>query len=108
MVPNLKEIEKKIEELRQKIRYHNYRYYVLDDPLVLDIEYDQLMKELEEWEMKYPQYITPTSPTQRVGVEPVAGFAPVKHIAPLLSLANSFSSEELRAFDQRIKKINPQ
>ena len=108
MVPNLKEIEKKIEELRQKIRYHNYRYYVLDDPLVLDIEYDQLMKELEEWEMKYPQYITPTSPTQRVGVEPVAGFAPVKHIAPLLSLANSFSSEELRAFDQRIKKIIPQ
>lgn len=108
MVPNLKKIEKKIEELRKKIRYHNYRYYVLDDPLVLDIEYDQLMKELEEWEMKYPQYIIPTSPTQRVGVEPVAGFAPVKHIAPLLSLANSFSSEELRAFDQRIKKIFPQ
>jgi len=99
---------KKIEELREKIRYHNYRYYVLDDPTITDAEYDQLMKELAEWETKYPQYINSSSPTQRVGIEPVSGFTTVKHIAPMLSLANAFSSEELRAFDQRIKKIIPQ
>ncbi|MBA7642079.1 DNA ligase [subsurface metagenome] len=65
------------------------------------------MKELAEWEKKYPQYITPSSPTQRVGIEPVSKFATVKHIVPMLSLANAFSSEELRAFDQRVKKIIP-
>lgn len=98
-------ILKKIEELGEKIRYHNYRYYVLDDPTITDAEYDQLMKELAKWETKYPQYINSSSPTQRVGIEPVSGFTTVKHIAPMLSLANAFSSEELRAFDQRIKKI---
>ena len=100
-------IIKKMEELREKIRYHNYRYYVLDDPIISDTEYDRLMKELAEWEKKYPQYITPSSPTQRVGIEPVSKFATVKHIVPMLSLANAFSSEELRAFDQRVKKIIP-
>ena len=101
-------ILKKIEELREKIRYHNYRYYVLDDPTIADAEYDQLMKELAKWETKYPQYINSSSPTQRVGIEPVSGFTTVKHIAPMLSLANAFSTEELRAFDQRVKKIIPQ
>ncbi|MCJ7656723.1 MAG: NAD-dependent DNA ligase LigA [Candidatus Atribacteria bacterium] len=101
-------IIKKIEELREKIRNHNYCYYVLDDPTVSDAEYDQLMKELEDWETKYPQYITPSSPTQRVGIEPVSKFTTVKHIAPMLSLANAFSTEELRAFDQRIKKLIPE
>ncbi len=101
-------ILKKIEELREKIRYHNYRYYVLDDPTITDAEYDQLMKELAEWETKYPQHINSSSPTQRVGVEPVSGFSTVKHIAPMFSLANAFSTEELRAFDQRVKKIIPQ
>ncbi|GAH38139.1 unnamed protein product, partial [marine sediment metagenome] len=71
-------------------------------------EYDQLMRDLIELEEKYPQYITPSSPTQRVGIEPVSGFTTVKHIAPMLSLANAFSPEELRAFDQRVKKIIPQ
>ncbi|MEE8563988.1 MAG: NAD-dependent DNA ligase LigA [Atribacterota bacterium] len=101
-------ILKKIEELREKIRYHNYRYYVLDDPTVADTEYDQLMRDLIELEEKYPRYITPSSPTQRVGIEPVSGFTTVKHIAPMLSLANAFSPEELRAFDQRIKKLVPE
>jgi DNA ligase (NAD+) len=105
---NHNNIIKKIEELREKIRYHNYRYYVLDDPTVADAEYDQLMRDLIELEEKYPQYITPSSPTQRVGIEPVSGFTTVKHIAPMLSLANAFSSEELRAFDQRIKKLIPE
>jgi DNA ligase (NAD+) len=102
---NHDDIIKKIEEIREKIRSHNYRYYVLDDPIISDAEYDQLIKELMEWEKKYPQYITSSSPTQRVGIEPVSGFSTVKHIAPMLSLANAFSPEELRAFDQRIKKI---
>jgi DNA ligase (NAD+) len=101
-------IIKKIEELREKIRYHNYRYYVLDDPAVSDDEYDRLMRDLIELEEKYPRYITPSSPTQRVGIEPVLEFTTVKHIAPMLSLANAFSIEELRAFDQRIKKLIPQ
>lgn len=101
-------ILKKIEELREKIRYHNYRYYVLDDPTITDAEYDQLMKELVKWETKYPHYINSSSPTQRVGIEPVSGFSTVKHIAHMLSLANAFSTEELRAFDQRVKKIIPQ
>lgn len=102
---NYKDIIKKIEELREKIRNHNYRYYTLDDPIISDTEYDQLMKELAEWETKYPQYINSSSPTQRVGIEPVSGFSTVKHIAPMSSLANAFSAEELRAFDQRIKKL---
>ena len=101
-------IIKKIEELREKIRYHNYRYYVLDDPTVSDAEYDRLMKGLIELEEKYPRYITPYSPTQRVGVEPVSEFTTVKHITPMLSLANAFSTEELRAFNQRIKKLIPE
>jgi DNA ligase (NAD+) len=101
-------ILKKIEELREKIRYHNYRYYVLDDPTVADAEYDRLMRGLIELEEKYPRYIALSSPTQRVGVEPVSGFSTVKHIAPMFSLANAFSTEELRAFDQRVKKIIPQ
>ena len=101
-------IIKKIEELREKIRHHNYRYYVLDDLTIADTEYDQLMRDLIELEEKYPQYITPSSPTQRVGIEPVSGFTTVKHIAPMLSLANAFSPEELRAFDQRIKKLIPE
>ena len=105
---NHNDIIKKIEELREKIRYHNYRYYVLDDPTVSDAEYDRLMRDLIELEEKYPQYITPSSPTQRVGIEPVSEFTTVKHIAPMLSLANAFSTEELRDFNQRIKKLIPQ
>jgi DNA ligase (NAD+) len=101
-------ILKKIEELREKIRTHNYRYYVLDDPAVSDDEYDRLMRDLIELEEKYPRYITLSSPTQRVGVEPVSGFSTVKHITPMFSLANAFLIEELRAFDQRIKKLIPQ
>ena len=101
-------IIKKIEGLREKIRYHNYRYYVLDDPTVSDAEYDQLMKDLIELEEKYPRYITSYSPTQRVGIEPVSEFTTVGHITPMLSLANAFSTKELRAFDQRIKKLIPQ
>jgi DNA ligase (NAD+) len=105
---NHNNILKKIEKLREKIRYHNYRYYVLDDPTVSDAEYDRLMRGLIELEEKYPRYITLSSPTQRVGIEPVSRFTTVTHIAPMSSLTNAFSAEELRAFDQRIKKLVPQ
>ena len=101
-------IIKKIEKLREKIRNYNYYYYILDDPTISDTEYDQLMKELADWETKYPQYINPSSPTQRVGIEPVSEFTAVKHVAPMLSLANAFSIEEIQAFDQRIKKLIPE
>ena len=105
---NHNDIIKKIEELREKIRYHNYRYYVLNDPTVSDAEYDRLMRDLIELEEKYPRYIISSSPTQRVGIEPVSQFTTVTHITPMLSLGNSFSTEELRAFDQRIKKLVPE
>jgi len=105
---NHNDIIKKIEKLREKVRNHNYRYYVLDNPTVSDAEYDRLMRDLIELEEKYPRYITPSSPTQRVGIEPVSGFSTVEHIAQMLSLANAFSTEELRAFDQRIKKLVPE
>jgi len=77
----------------------------LDNPTVSDAEYDQLMRDLIELEEKYPRYITLSSPTQRVGVEPVSGFSTVKHITPMFSLANAFLIEELRAFDQRVNLI---
>ena len=108
MISHSNSIKKKIEELREKIRYHNYQYYVLNNPIISDSEYDQLMKELIELEKRYPQYISSSSPTQRVGIEPVSEFITVKHIAPMLSLSNAFSDEELIAFDQRIKKLIPQ
>lgn len=104
---DLNEIEKNIEELREKIRYHNYQYYVLDDPLIADTEYDQLMMELIKLEKEYPQFINASSPTQRVGVKPVSGFNQVIHTKPMLSLANAFTTDELLAFDKRIKKIIP-
>ncbi len=108
MISNSNDVKKKIEELREEIRYHNHRYYVLNDPIISDAEYDQLMKELIELERKYPQYISSSSPTQRVGIEPVSEFATVRHITPMFSLSNAFSDEELIAFDQRIKKLVPQ
>ena len=100
-------IIKKIEELREKIRGHNHRYYILDDLTASDAEYDRFMRDLIELEEKYPQYISPSSPTQRVGIEPVSEFTTIKHIAQMLSLANAFSTEEIRTFDQRIKKLIP-
>jgi len=108
MVSHSNNVKRKIEELREKIRYHNYRYYVLDDPIISDNEYDQLMRKLIELERKYPQHISSSSPTQRVGAEPVSEFMAIRHITPMFSLSNAFSDEELIAFDQRIKKLIPQ
>jgi len=95
----------RIEKLRAEINHHNYRYYVLDDPEVADAEYDELMRELQGLEAKYPQFLTPDSPTQRVGAAPVEAFGVVEHPLPLLSLGNAFSSEELNAWYNRISKL---
>jgi DNA ligase (NAD+) len=89
------------EELRSLIAYHDYRYYVLDGPEISDAEYDALMRELRQIEERYPQLITPDSPTQRVSGQPVAAFGIVEHRVPLLSLANAFSEAEIRAWHKR-------
>jgi DNA ligase (NAD+) len=87
--------KRQIEHLRAKINHHNYRYYVLDSPEISDAEYDELMRELKGLEEKYPQFLTPDSPTQRVGAAPVEAFGVVEHPYPLLSLGNAFSKDEL-------------
>jgi DNA ligase (NAD+) len=94
----------RIDELRRELDRHNYRYYVLDEPTVPDAEYDRLMRELQELEAAHPELRSPDSPTQRVGGEPLDGFQAVRHRTPMLSLANAFSDEEVRAFHERVIK----
>jgi len=101
----IEEVRKKIEKLREEIRYHDYKYYVEDNPVISDAQYDKLMRTLQQLEEKYPQLITPDSPTQRIGAKPLEKFGEVRHRVPMLSLANAFSPEELRAFDTRIKRM---
>lgn len=96
--------KKHIEQLREEIREHNYRYYVLNEPEIPDAEYDRLLRELQKLEEKYPETVTPDSPTQRVGAPPEEGFAEVRHRVPMLSLSNAFSEEEVRKFDERVRK----
>ncbi len=95
----------RIEELRGLIRHHEYRYYVLDSPEISDAEYDSLFRELQDLEAAHPELITPDSPTQRVGGEPLAGFTQVQHGEPMLSLANAKSEEELRAWYARVVRL---
>jgi len=96
------EAAERAAQLREAIRYHDYRYYVLDDPEIDDAAYDAMMRELQALEEAYPQLVTPDSPTQRVGGAPAAGFQPVVHPRPMLSLANAFSTDELRQFHRRV------
>ncbi|HDH63076.1 MAG TPA: NAD-dependent DNA ligase LigA [Firmicutes bacterium] len=99
------EAKKRIEELRREIEYHNYRYYVLDSPVITDEEYDKLFRELVELEEKFPEFKSPNSPTQRVGAPPLKEFKTVKHEIPMLSLDNAFNAEELMAFEKKIKRM---
>lgn len=99
------DVKEYIEKLREEIRKHDYHYYVLDDPLISDAEYDRLMQELKELEEKYPELVTPDSPTQRVGGEVLDKFGTYQHRIPLLSLDNAFSMEDLREFDRRVRKV---
>src|SRR3972149_6656334 len=101
----MKDIKKEIEELRDKVNYHNYRYYVLDSPVISDAGYDKLMRRLEGLEARYPNLITPDSPTQRIGAKPLETFGTVTHTIPMLSLNNAFSAEEAKEFDDRVKKL---
>ncbi len=98
---------KKIERLRELIREHDYKYYVLAEPSISDEEYDRLMKELEQYENENPELITPDSPTQRVGKDLTKEFKPVIHQVPMLSLANTYNEEELFDFDRRVREALP-
>lgn len=104
---SLEEAKKRIKKLREKIKYHEKKYYVDNDPQISDYEFDLLIKELEELESKFPQLITPESPTQRVGEQPLEGFVSVEHRTPMLSLDNCYTVEELREFEERIRRIIP-
>ena len=94
-----------LETLRQTLRKYEYHYHVLDNPLVPDAEYDRLMNELKNLEWQHPEWITPDSPTQRVGAKPLEGFAQITHELPMLSLDNAFSDEELDGFLRRIENL---
>ena len=105
---NKEDIRIRLTELRSLLDEHNYRYYILSQPLISDIEFDMLMKELEKLEAENPEYFDPNSPTQRVGSDLNKEFTQVRHQYSMLSLSNSYSEEELRDFDQKIRKITDQ
>ncbi len=97
------EAENRIRQLTDQINHHNYQYYILDSPEISDYEFDKLLEELGEWESQFPQYALPDSPTQRVGGTVTKHFDTVKHQYPMLSLANTYSMEELQEFDRRVR-----
>ena len=99
------QLGKRVKVLRDELNRHNYLYFVLDQPEVSDAQHDALMRELRQIEKENPQFITPDSPTQRVGAEPVEGFTEVQHPRPMLSLANAFDDEELMAWHQRVANL---
>ena len=101
-------VKKQIAELREKLRHHEYKYYVQDDPEISDAAYDRLMARLSELEAAYPELITADSPTLRVGGKPRVGFETVQHSRPMLSLDNSYSYDDLRDFDRRAREVSGQ
>ena len=101
-------IEDKINLLRKTIEYHEKKYYVDNDPQISDYEFDMLVKELQELEKHHPEFVVPESPTQRVGEQPLYGFTSIEHHTPMLSLDNCYSIEELKSFENRLKKIIPE
>src|SRR5438477_8119245 len=94
----------RINELRSQIRHHEERYYVHNAPEISDEEFDRLLHELERLEAEHPDLVSPDSPTQRVAGRPVEGFDTVAHLVPMLSLDNAYNEEELRAFDERVRR----
>jgi len=99
-----REAAERAAALRREIEYHNYRYYVLDAPVISDAEYDALLRELLELERRYPELVTPDSPTQRVGAPPRADMGEVRHAVPMRSLDNAFDAGEVREFDRRVRE----
>jgi DNA ligase (NAD+) len=104
---NMPDLKQRLSELRAQLNFHNYRYHVLDDPVISDVEYDRLLNELKQIETQHPEWITPDSPTQRVGGQVSERFAKVPHPAPILSLANAFNSNDVRDWFARIAKLIP-
>ena len=104
-MPAHRDVEKKIEALREKIRHHEYLYYVLDQPEISDAEFDHLMQQLKDLEVEHPSLVTPDSPTQRVGGEPREGFVKVAHSSAMLSLDNTYNEEELRNWERRVHEL---
>jgi DNA ligase (NAD+) len=98
--------EKKIDSLREKIRHHEYLYYVLDNPELSDLDFDKLMQQLKALEAEHPSFITPDSPTQRVGGKPREGFVKVAHSSPMLSLDNTYNEDELRDWERRVHELS--
>jgi DNA ligase (NAD+) len=101
-----KDIEKRLDSLRDQVRYHEHRYYVLDDPEISDAEFDKLMEQLKKLEAEYPDLIVPDSPTQRVGGKAREGFVKVRHSSPMLSLDNTYNEEELRGWERRVHELS--
>jgi len=106
MATATKDIEKELETLRDEIRYHEHCYYVLDQPEISDAGFDKLMDKLKKLEAEHPELVTPDSPTQRVGGKPREGFVKVRHSSPMLSLDNTYSEEELRAWERRVHELS--
>src|ERR1700757_3530719 len=105
-MPAAKDVEKKIETLREKIRHHEYLYYVLDSPEISDQDFDRLMQQLKDLEAENPSLIAPDSPTQRVGGKPREGFVKVRHSSPMLSLDNTYNEDELRGWERRVHELS--
>jgi DNA ligase (NAD+) len=99
------EVVARVQELREQINYHNYRYYVLDDPVISDAEFDRLLQELIALEERYPRLLTPDSPSQRVGAAPLEKFETVRHRLPMISLDDAFSEGEVREFEERLQRF---
>jgi DNA ligase (NAD+) len=106
MASSDKDAKKRIESLREKIRHHEYLYYVLDKPEIGDVDFDKLMRQLKDLEAEHPGLITPDSPTQRVGGKPREGFVKVPHSSPMLSLDNTYNEEELRDWERRVHDLS--
>src|SRR5947209_8509915 len=98
-------LEKRAAELRRQLNYHNYKYYVEAQPEISDLEFDRLLRELEDLEKAHPELVTPDSPTQRPGGQPIEGFDTVTHRVPMLSIDKSNSDQDLRDFDTRVRKL---
>src|SRR3954468_9787910 len=99
-------VQKRLDALRDQIRHHEHRYYVLDSPEISDAEYDALINELKALEAAHPALVTPDSPTQRVGGKPREGFVKVQHSTPMLSLDNAYNEQELRDWARRVEELS--
>ena len=98
-------VKERIESLRRQIEYHNHRYYIDDNPELTDLEFDRLLDELKNLEEENPEFVTPDSPTQRVGGAPIDGFRQVRHEVPMLSIENTYNETEVREFDTRVRRL---